>query len=50
MTDDFTAYRGIGRQFAGEHMTVRHSFGEYSRGDVHVNTAESFFALVKRGL
>lgn len=49
-TDELSSYRGIGREFAGGHHTVRHSTREYARGDVHVNTAESFFALLKRGL
>jgi len=29
---------------------VRHSYGEYVRGDIHTNTIEGFFALLKRGL
>jgi transposase-like protein len=49
-TDELASYRGIGKHFAGGHSTVRHSVREYARGDVHVNTAESFFALLKRGL
>ena len=49
-TDELSSYRGIGQHFAGGHHTVRHSIREYARGDVHVNTAESFFALLKRGL
>jgi transposase-like protein len=49
-TDELSSYRGIGKHFAGGHHTVRHSLREYARGDVHVNTAESFFALLKRGL
>ena len=49
-TDELSSYHGIGRHFAGGHHTVRHSIREYARGDVHVNTAESFFALLKRGL
>ena len=49
-TDELSSYHGIGRKFAGGHQTVRHSVREYARGDVHVNTAESFFALLKRGL
>jgi ISXO2-like transposase domain len=44
------SYRGIGSEFVGGHHTVNHSDGEHVRGDVSVNTAESFFALVKRGL
>ena len=29
---------------------ICHSTKEYARGDIHTNTAESSFALVKRGL
>ena len=50
MTDDFPAYRGIGQEFAGGHEIICHSTKEYVRGDIHTNTAESSFALVKRGL
>jgi transposase-like protein len=49
-TDELSSYRGIGKHFAGGHHTVRHSLREYARNGVHVNTAESFFALLKRGL
>ena len=30
--------------------TVKHSAGEYVRGDVHTNTAENVFSVFKRGL
>jgi transposase-like protein len=33
-----------------EHEFVDHSKFEWSRGDVHVNTLEGFFSIVKRGL
>jgi len=49
-TDQFCSYKNIGRHFAGGHQTVNHSAGEYVNGDAHVNTAESFFALLKRGI
>jgi len=49
MTDELPSYRGIGKEFAGGHQVVSHSAGEYSRGEVHVNTDESYFALLKRG-
>jgi transposase-like protein len=53
MTDDSSIYRGRSEHFAGGHHTVVHSRGEYARfeGDqvIHTNTAESFFALLKRG-
>lgn len=50
MTDENYSYRGIGREFAGGHHTVVHSHKEYARGDVHVNNAESYFSLLKRGV
>ncbi len=49
ITDDSNLYGGIGEDFAGGHHSVNHSKGEYTRGDVHTNTVESFFALLKRG-
>jgi transposase-like protein len=50
-TDAAGHYRrmGLTDQFAG-HETVNHSHGEYARGKVHVNTAEGYFGLLKRGL
>jgi hypothetical protein len=50
MSDENSAYRGIGDEFDGGHETVTHSAKEYARGDVNTNTAESSFALVKRGI
>lgn len=32
------------------HESVDHSKGEYVRGDVHTNTLEGFFSILKRGL
>jgi transposase-like protein len=48
MTDEFSAYKNVGR--AADHQTVNHARGEYVRGDVHSNTAEGFFSLLKRGI
>ena len=50
ITDDWAAYKGIGEEFEGGHHVVNHSAGEYARGDVHTNNAESYFALLKRGV
>jgi len=50
MTDEWPSYRGIGAEFEGGHETVNHGAGEYARGSAHVNTAESYFALLKRGV
>lgn len=55
MTDEWASYQGIGAEFEGGHHTVNHGLKEYVRyrepGDepVSTNTAESFFALLKRG-
>lgn len=48
-TDEAKHYKWLGHAFA-EHLTVEHSTKEYVRGEAHVNTAESFFALFKRGM
>jgi transposase-like protein len=50
ITDDYQSYRGIGSEYAGGHEVVCHKVKEYVRGDVHSNTVEGFFAIVKRGL
>jgi transposase-like protein len=50
MTDEHSSYTGIGAEFAGGHKVVTHSAKEYVRGDVHTNTIESVFSLIKRGM
>ena len=50
ITDDYPAYTGLNSRFEGGHDTVCHSTRECVRGDVHTNTVESSFALVKRGI
>jgi hypothetical protein len=32
------------------HHSVNHSIGEYVRGDVHTNTIEGYFSIMKRGI
>jgi transposase-like protein len=49
MTDSFASYRGLHKEFAG-HGVVNHADGEYVRGDVHTNTAENYFSILKRGI
>lgn len=48
VTDSAVAYRKI--MPAGQHEAVDHSKGEYVRDDVHTNTLEGFFSVLKRGL
>jgi len=51
MTDETPVYIGAGKAFAGHH-TVNHSANEYARlaGFIHINSAENFFSIVKRGI
>ncbi|MEZ5910597.1 MAG: IS1595 family transposase [Hyphomicrobiaceae bacterium] len=48
-TDDALAYYWLGREFK-RHRAVNHSAKQYvtKDGQAHVNTAESFFAILKR--
>jgi hypothetical protein len=48
-TDESTLYRGSDTHFAA-HETVKHSAGEYVRGDIHTNTVEGYFSIFKRGM
>ena len=50
MTDENPSYKGIGKHFDGGHGTVNHSKKQYAIGAIHSNTAESYFALLKRGV
>ena len=49
-TDDAKAYRNLPSFFNRyKHETVKHSVGEYVKGEAHTNGIESFWALLKRG-
>jgi hypothetical protein len=50
VTDEFPSYSGIGSRFDGGHRHVNHGTREYAVGDIHTNTAESSFAVLKRGI
>ena len=45
ITDEAAAYKGI-----VNHKSVRHSIGEYVKGDVHTNGIESLWSMMKRGI
>jgi transposase-like protein len=49
MTDESKMYTYVGHNFAS-HGTVVHSNKEYVRGDVHTNTVEGYFSILKRGI
>ncbi len=47
MTDQLATYKPIGKLYAS-HDAVNHGTKEFCRGDVHVNTAESFNSILER--
>jgi hypothetical protein len=47
-TDELPAWGKALKGFKSD--TVNHGDGQYAKGDVHTNTAESFFSLMKRGV
>jgi len=49
MTDEASQYTKVGREFA-DHGVVSHGIGEYVQGNVHTNTIEGYFSVMKRGL
>jgi transposase-like protein len=49
MTDEAIHYRKVGGEFAS-HEAVNHSVDEYVRGLAHINTAEGYFSIFKRGM
>lgn len=56
ITDDMAAYPSaldanpLFGDYRGKHRTVNHSSGVYVEGDVHTNSVESAFSLLKRGI
>jgi transposase len=56
-TDEFAVYDGIntlltkdGKPANYRHYTIKHADGVYVRGDVHTNSVEGFWMLVKTGI
>ncbi len=48
-TDESPSYNAASPEFAS-HETVNHKQDEYVRGEAHVNTAECFHSILKRGV
>jgi len=48
-TDDWPPYRGLDKQGYG-HQRINHSAKVYVRGDVHTQTIEGFWSLLKNGI
>jgi transposase-like protein len=49
-TDEAPAYVGITKQGGYEHKRIHHAQRVYVDGDVHTNTIEGFWSLVKNGI
>jgi transposase len=50
-TDEFNSYDGISHMNAGyTHKRIRHAEKVYVVGDIHTNSIEGFWGLVKRGI
>jgi len=49
ITDEWRGYNAIG-VYNREHQFVRHTAGEYVRGNIHTQSIESFWSLLKRGV
>jgi transposase-like protein len=47
-TDEHSGYRYL--KWAMPHEVVKHSRGEYVRGNIHTQSIESFWSLLKRGI
>jgi transposase-like protein len=52
VTDEFNTYPTAlrGTAFAEKHKTIKHKAKIYVEGEVHTNTVESAFSLLKRGI
>jgi transposase-like protein len=52
ITDEHPGYKAVGKAFIMGHETMTHSAGEYVRKgtDVHSNTVEGVFSLIRRGV
>ncbi len=49
MTDEGATAKNLGKGF-DKHGMVNHSIGEYVRGNIHTNTIEGYFSILKRGV
>ncbi len=49
VTDEWTGYQGLDKTFS-EHEVINHKAGEFARGDVTTNSAESWISLLRRGV
>lgn len=48
ITDEFVSYNKLDRRYV--HQTINHTLKIYVTGDIHTNTIENFWSVLKRGL
>ncbi len=49
-TDEHSAYQDFSESLFFQHDSINHSSKEYARGPVNVNSIESVWAVMKRGM
>ena len=49
MTDEFPSYKGLDKEFKKQEI-INHASKVYVNGNIHTNTIEGFFSLLKRGV
>lgn len=49
-TDEWGGYNDLSEFYMYKHSKVIHSFNQYVDGEVHTNTIEGFWSLLKRGI
>lgn len=47
-SDEYAAYKGLNKAY--EHLCIQHGIGQYVDGDIHTNTIEGFWSILKRGI
>lgn len=47
-TDEWWGYKGLAAVF--QHKFIKHNEGEYVNGEIHTNSLEGFWSLLKRGV
>ena len=49
-TDEWRGYNGLAKVNGYDHRRINHATGVYVMGDIHTNSIEGFWSLVKRGI
>jgi len=49
-TDELNAYNTVGKERRYQHRRINHTAKIYVMGDIHTNSVEGFWSLIKRGI